>query len=261
MNCAYTVKPSKTGFTFTPASTPVTISNASASSVNFTAQTSVGSSLAIDANVSTDRNTASTSLVSPSFSTTTTNELLLAFISTDDNGSGTNVTVSNITGAGLTWSLVVRSNTQRGTSEIWRTFAPATLTNVSVTATLSKSVAASITLLSFTGADPSGTGGSGAIGAIQSKSASSGAPTASLITTRNNSWVFGVGNDYDNAISRVPGASQTLVHQLLASVGDTYWVQRQNSPTALSGTTVNINDTSPTGDRYNLAICEVLPAP
>jgi hypothetical protein len=260
-NGSYTVKPSKAGLSFTPASTAVTISNASVSIVNFTAQTAVSGSLAIDANVSTDRNTSSTSLVSPIFSTAATNELLLVFVSADDNGSGTNITVSNLNGAGLTWALVVRSNAQRGTSEIWRAFAPTTLTNVTVTATLSKSVAASLTLLSFTGADPSGTSGSGAIGAVQSKGATSGAPTVSLVTTRNNSWVFGVGNDYDNAIARVPGSNQTLVHELLASVGDTYWVQRQNSPTILSGTSVTINDTSPTGDRYNLATCEVLPAP
>jgi hypothetical protein len=73
--------------------------------------------------------------------------------------------------------------------------------------------------------------------------------------------VVGVGNDYDNAISRTPGTAQSVVYQYLAPVGDTYWVQRQNAPTPLSGTSVTINDTAPTGDRYNLAICEVLAAP
>jgi hypothetical protein len=82
-----------------------------------------------------------------------------------------------------------------------------------------------------------------------------------LTTTRNNSWVFGVGNDYDNAIARTPGTGQTLVHQYLTPTGDTYWVQMQNAPTPLSGTSVSINDTAPTGDRYNLSICEILPAP
>jgi hypothetical protein len=52
-----------------------------------------------------------------------------------------------------------------------------------------------------------------------------------------------------------------MVHQLLSSNGDTYWVQRQTATTPLSGTSVTINDTAPTGDRYNLAICEILPAP
>jgi hypothetical protein len=81
------------------------------------------------------------------------------------------------------------------------------------------------------------------------------------VTTRNNSWVIGVGNDYDNATARTLGSGQTLVHQDLASSGDTYWVQMQTTTTPVAGTTVTINDTAPTGDRYNLTICEVLPAP
>ena len=118
---------------------------------------------------------------------------------------------------------------------------------------------ASITVVSFTGADATGANGSGAIGANASASAASGAPTASLATTRNNSWVFGVGDDWDKATARTLGANQTMIHQLLASSADTYWVQRQNSTTALSGTSVTINDTAPTTDRYNLTIVEVLP--
>src|SRR5713101_8022143 len=43
-------------------------------------------------------------------------------------------------------------------------------------------------------------------------------------------------------------------------VGDTYWVQMRSSPTLLSGTSLTINDTAPTGDRYNLSIVEVLAA-
>ena len=104
-----------------------------------------------------------------------------------------------------------------------------------MTATLSQSVSASISVISFTGADSSGTNGSGAIGATASASSSRGAPTASLVTTRNSSWVFGVGNDYDSALARTPGVNQSLVHQFLSPVGDTYWVQMQNAATPLSG--------------------------
>ena len=118
-----------------------------------------------------------------------------------------------------------------------------------------------MTVVSFTGADPSGTNGSGAIGATGTGNARTGAPEASLVTTRNGSWVFGVGNDFDNNLARTPGAGQSLVHQYLASSGDTYWVQMQNAPTPLSGTAVSISDTAPTSDRFNLSICEILPAP
>jgi len=114
-----------------------------------------------------------------------------------------------------------------------------------------------MTVISFTGVDTTGTNGSGAIGATASANAKTGAPTATLVTTRNNSWVFGVGNDYDNAIARAPGTNQTVVHQDLTSTGDTYWVQMQNAATPLSGTSVTINDTAPSTDRYNLSVVEV----
>jgi hypothetical protein len=73
--------------------------------------------------------------------------------------------------------------------------------------------------------------------------------------------VLGVGNDFDNATARTLGTGQRLVHQYLTPTGDTYWMQIQNAPTPLSGTSVTINDTAPTGDQYNLSICEILPAP
>ncbi len=209
--------------------------------------------IGIDANVSTNQGSAKTTVSTPAFSTTSSNELLLAFVATDYL-SGTNTQVSGVAGGGLTWALVVRTNAQSGSSEIWRAFAPSALSQVTVTATLSQSVLSSLTVMSFTGVNTSGTNGSGAIGATQSANASKGAPTATLVTTQNSSWVFGVGNDFDNAIARTPGAGQSLVHQDLTSTGDTYWVQMQNSPTPLSGTSVTINDTAPTGDRYNLSI-------
>src|SRR5579863_4607943 len=182
---------------------------------------SVWGSIGIDSTPSVNVSKASSTITSPGFSTTQGNELLLAFINTDYL-SGANTTVKSVTGAGLIWVLVVRSNAQSGTSEIWRAFAPGPLANVSVAATLSQSVVSSMTVMSYAGVDTSGTSGAGAIGATASKSASSGAPTATLITTRNNSWVFGTGNDYDNAIARTLGPGQSLVHEDLTPAGDTY---------------------------------------
>ncbi len=254
-NGAYTVTPSASGYAFTPASQPATIAGAPATGVNFTAQ--AVSSIGIDVTTSTDRSTKSTSIATSAFSTTSANELLLAFVGADYL-SGTNTTVKGVTGAGLTWQLVGRTNTQAGTAEIWRAFAPTTLSSVTVTATLSQSVAASLTVMSFRGVDTSGTYGSGAIGAIASGNANPGAPTATLKTTRNNSLVVGAGNDWDAATARTLGGGQTLVHQYLATVGDTSWVQRTSAPVALSGTSVTLNDTAPSADRYNLTICEIL---
>jgi len=211
---------------------------------------------AIDVVVPVDRGSASATITTPLFSTHAASELLLAFVSADYLG-GSNTTVQSVSGAGLTWTRVVRSNAQAGTSEIWRAFAPAALSGASVSARLSQSVVSSMTVVSFSNVDTTGTNGSGAIGATAAASNASGTPSATVVTTRANSWVFGVGNDYDNAIARSLGSNQTMVHQDLAPVGDTYWVQRTAGTIPLAGTSVRINDTAPTSDRYNLAVCEV----
>jgi hypothetical protein len=119
-----------------------------------------------------------------------------------------------------------------------------------VTATLNRSVASSLTVVSFTGA--------GGIGAIKVRSASSGAPSATLVTTRNNSLIFGVGNDWDHAIARTPGPNQALVHQFLAPVDDTYWAQRFVGPIPASGTSVTFGDVAPTADQWNLVVVEIV---
>jgi hypothetical protein len=229
------------------------------SPVNVTVSNTAPTALSIDATTSADQPSASQNTVTTSaFSTTSINQLLLAFISTDDAAPGN--TVTSVTGANLTWVPVVRANASRGNAEIWRAFAPAALTNVTVTATLAQTAASSLTVVSFKGADATGTNGSGAIGAIRSASASSGAPTATVTTTRAGSWVFGVGADWSNPIARTLGPNQTMVHQYMPPVGDTYWVQRMNSTTPLAGTSVTINDTAPTTDMWNLAVCEILAA-
>src|SRR6185295_2992639 len=76
--------------------------------------------IAIDVNTSKDQ-TPSATVTSPTFSTAAGNELLLAFVSSDYT-SGANATVTEITGGGLTWVRVVRTNAQNGTAEIWRAF-------------------------------------------------------------------------------------------------------------------------------------------
>jgi hypothetical protein len=257
VNGTYTITPTKSGFAFNPTSQTATVNNANVPALNFTATANGSTGLAIDVNVSKDGSAASTTIASPAFSTKSTNELLLAFVATDFIG-GANTTVSSVAGGGLTWKLVQRTNVQSGTAEIWTAFASAALSNVTVTATVSQSVVSSITIMSFTGADTTaGTTLPNAIGATGTGNSARGAPTASLITTRSNSWVLGVGNDYDNPIARTLGSGQTLVHQFLTPTGDTYWVQMQSSTTPLSGTSVTINDTAPSTDRFNLSIVEV----
>jgi beta-lactam-binding protein with PASTA domain len=185
------------------------------------------------------------------FSTTAANELLLAFGSADGPSSGSqSLTIS---GAGLTWTLVRRVNTQHGSSEVWKATASSVLTNVTVTSTPALGgYRQSLTVVAFKGAS--------GVGASAGANATSGGPAVSLTTTRANSLVYGVGNDWDRALSRTVGSSQTMVHEVVdSSVGDTFWVQARTTASASAGTVVQINDTSPTSDRWNLVAVEIIP--
>ena len=228
----------------TSAGVPVSVSNTAAT-------------LTIDVVASKDPATSGSSLTTGTFTTAASNELLLAFVTAADV-SGPN-TVSSVTGGGLTWQLVVRSNVQPGTSEVWRAFATSILTNASVTATLSRGAGSSLTVVSFKGADPSGTNGSGAIGATIAANSTSGPPTATITATRAGSLVLGAGNDWDGPVARTVPANQTMVHQYLSPTSDTFWVQRLTDPTPVAGAPVTLNDTAPPADRYNLAVVEVVP--
>lgn len=260
-NGSYTLTPSKTGYTFSPASQTVTISSANITAPAFTvSQNQTTSVISIDTQARRDSSTSSSSITSPSFSTNSGNELLLAFVSADYR-SGSATSVRSVSGAGLSWTLVARTNAQRGTAEIWRAFSSSTLKNVSVTANLSQRVRSSMTVITFTGTDTSGSGGSGAIGAIGHGSASSGAPSAPLTTSRNNSLVAGAGNDPTNGLARTAVSGQTVVHQDLDPLGKTFWVQMTASPVAASGTKTAIADSAPASDAYNLTSVEILAAP
>ena len=67
-----------------------------------------------------------------------------------------------------------------------------------------------------------------------------------------------MGDDWDSAKARTPGSGQELVDQFLSASGDTFWAQRQAKPTPAAGTSVAIDGTAPSGDRWNLAAVEVL---
>jgi hypothetical protein len=179
------------------------------------------------------------------------NDLLLAFVSSD--GPSSTPQSATVSGGGLSWTLVRRTNTQAGSSEIWRATASAPLAATSVQSVLANTgYRQSLTVVVLNGA--------AGVGASVGASAPTGAPSVQLGATAAGSWVFGVGNDWDSATARTVGAGQILVHQWVeTSLGDTYWVQRLTDPVAAAGSVVTINDTAPTGDRWNLSAVEVVP--
>jgi len=194
-------------------------------------------------------------VTSPAF-TTTANALIVAFISADAPVDGVNTVVNNMTntGAVLTWNRAVQSNAQLGTAEIWYAFTTTARASSTVTAVLNNSEAASMTVMTFTGAAPSLVGA-----ASLAASGVGGAPTGSVATTRANSLVIGVGTDWDAPRVMTAAAGQTIVNQFRPTVGDTYWVQRTGAPVTAAGTAVTIRSTygATMPDRWNLAVVEI----
>ena len=123
------------------------------------ASTADAAGLAVDKLVTVNQGTGSRTIVSPAFSTTASNELLLAFVSSDGPTASGAQTFATVTGGGLTWQLRRRANAQYGTSEIWQAVATSPLTAAQVTATrLTGSYQGAMTIVSFIGADTTSAG-------------------------------------------------------------------------------------------------------
>src|SRR3954451_4823880 len=135
--------------------------------------------LAVDQLVTTNQGTNSRTIVSPAITTTASNELLLAFVSSDGPTASGAQTFASVTGGGVKWQLRRRANAQYGTSEIWQAVAARPLTAAKVTATrLTGSYQGAMAIVSFIG--PYTT----SVGATAGASAATGAPSVSLTTTR-----------------------------------------------------------------------------
>src|SRR5882672_6009111 len=182
--------------------------------------------------------------------TTSAGDLVIAFASAGGpSGGGQSLTIS---GGGLTWARVTRANAMPGVAEIWQAPSPTAKSNISITSTpLMATYSQSLTVVTFSGAG---------VGASASAAGASGAPSLSLTTTRAGSLAYAVGNDWDGAIARRLGSSQSMTHQWVNAVsGDTYWVQKYSSPVANAGTAVQLNDPTPDSDRWNFAGIEIVP--
>jgi Bacterial Ig domain/Lysyl oxidase len=187
------------------------------------------------------------------FGTASAGETLVAFVGSD-GPAGAGKQAVTVSGAGLAWKLVQRSNGRSGDSEIWTATAPGRLAGATVTsAPAAGGYDQQLTVLTFENA--------AGVGASAAASAASGAPRIGLTTTAAGSLAYAVGNDYDRAISRTVSAGQALVSQWVdTGTGDTYWVQGTESPGSAAGQRSTLSDTAPTADQWNLAAVEVTSA-
>ena len=207
-----------------------------------------GPCFVVDANVTVNgRGT----LTTEGFTTAEAGELLLAFVASD-GPAGAGKQSAAVSGAGLTWTLVKRANSQSGDAEIWSAKAPTALNNVTVTSAPAVSgYDQSLTVIAMQMSE--------GIGASVVGGAASGAPSVSLKTTEEGSLVYAVGNDWDAATARTLGPNQMMLHQFLdTGTGDTFWSQYTGQITGAAGESVTLNDTAPTSDQWNMAAVEIL---
>jgi hypothetical protein len=193
-------------------------------------------------------------VASPPLSTTSANELILAFVSSDGPPTGVQ-SVSSVSGGGLNWSLAVRANTLSGTAEVWQAYATTRLTGASIVAVFTNSGhGGSMTVAAFSGA-------AAAVGASAVGAAASGAPQVPVTTSKAHSVVWAVGHDPDQAVPRSPFPGQTVVHEFLDPAGgNAGWVQA-TGPIAAANSLVVVGDSVPTLDRWEMAAVEIPPAP
>jgi hypothetical protein len=181
-------------------------------------------------------------------STPAAGDLLVAFVS--GRGPAGKSQTATVSSSGLKWTLVGRENTGRGDTEVWSARATGKLNNLSVTATERYTGSnVSLTVVAFKNA--------AGIGKHAMFHSGAGTPAGTLTTSKANSWVFAVGDDWLHSTSRTTGSGQALVHESTDSA-DTYWVQSTSGITSKAGTKVTINDTKPPKDPYNLVLVEIL---
>jgi hypothetical protein len=236
------------GFTYT-ASDGIHVSTPAAVQITVTSPGIPFVFPSVDVSVSADQKQAAAKVVSPELTTTAAERLLVAFVTVDGPTSATQK-VSSVTGGGLTWTLVTRSNSTWGTAEIWQAHATSKLTDAVVTAKFAKSgFDGSITVTAFANA-------AGSVGASAAGSGVSGAPSVTVAPRADGSLIWATGHDWTHAAAPAPLASQTVRHSFLDKrVDDSFWTESFDYPT--TNFPIMIGASSPTADRWQLVGVEI----
>jgi len=234
--------------------------------------------LAIDASTpaATSISNSGTTTASASFSPPASSVIFVFFAMVGATGV-TAQSVNSLTdslGSHLGWALFTgsRDNIRSGTTldgdtEVWWASCPSAQTNMTITATYaiangnaSGNPAGIMQIVVFTGAATTQNGAA----SIRNSTASA-TPSQTLVTSTNNSWVFGTLQNWTSSTGPTAGASQTNTINGSSSIllnagdGDAYWAQLQNAVTPTSGTTVTLNDTAPTSIAFHFSMVEVIP--
>jgi hypothetical protein len=197
-----------------------------------------------------------TATTSPSFSPPANTVVYAAFSMDSASYEGPITSVSTITNTGtpLTWHLLGRNNASSSTTggflEVWWADNPTAQAGITAKATFSmatKNVPApvgdfQILIMDHAAADQS----SAAWAQNSSLTTEDNSPFVNVTTTKADSQVFALFDNWNNAQTPSPGSGQAIQSIVLNTDDvDGYWVQEENSPTASAGTTVLMNATDP----------------
>lgn len=197
------------------------------------------------------------------------NSLILALISLD-SGANTATTGTMSDTAGLSWTLAKRQNgvsaNYAGAVEIWSAKAAAGFTSKTVTATNNNgggpgAQATELRILMFTGHDlttPIGNVGGADFSSLVTSH------TATITTSRANSWCWGKNLNYTRTATATANASSVILAQGDDGDGDQYVTLAHSSvttqPTVGSGTLLTLGVTYASTARGHIALVEILPA-
>lgn len=193
---------------------------------------------------------------SPSFSPPASTVIYAVFSmdSASYNGNITTVASFTNTGTPLTWHLLGRNNNYSSTTggfvEVWWAYNASAQSDVTTTATFSQNTknvtppVGDFQIIVMDNAAPDQS--AAAWNANWLVDSENNAPNVSVATTRANSQVFAVFDNWNNGQTPVAGDGQTINSIVLNTTDvDGYWIQQENVPTAIAGTTVTLNATDP----------------
>lgn len=206
--------------------------------------------LSVDIVVFKTNTTDGTTLTTSAFSTAGANELLLAFTSMVGSGVSPTVTVS---GAGLTWTRLVRSNGSLGAvgaSEIWYAYASGALSSQTVTATWSASRGNTLVVVAYIGAATAPINGT-----ATDSTNNANHQEVTINASAAGSYLVGIAFDFSGS-TQTADANTTKVHEDSDGHANEYTTYRLTSTTAGAGN-VTFGASAPTGDGYDAAWAEV----
>jgi hypothetical protein len=208
--------------------------------------------LALDQVVSADQGTDG-KLVSPAVTTAGGNELVIASVSADGPANGLQ-RVTSMSGGGLVWTPVVRSDIGSGDAETWEAYTPDALAGIQVAAKLgAPAPGATITVATFSGASPH-------TSATAAEGTETGDPINRLVRARDGGLSWSVGHLWDSATTPIAAPGDSIrTSSVNSATKDVSWTETSGQDIPAGNASV-VTATATPNSRWNLATVEIDPA-